>query len=320
MRWVKLGKTFDPTEHQLINGCKEFAQSPQTLVFDDFVRVYFSTRKKDLTNGKYLSHIAFVDMDKQLKNVLRMSQKPVIELGMTGSFDEHGIFPINVARWQGRIYAFTCGWTRRVSVSVDTGIGAAISEDGGETFTKLGTGPVLSSSLDEPFLVGDGFVLPEGDTLRMWYIYGTQWKRFSPDAEPDRTYKIGYASSKDGLHWAKEGRQLIEDAVSPDESQALPTVIFANGRYHMYFCFRQSFDFRKNPARGYRLGYAHSEDGRHWVRDDQAGGMDLSAAGWDSDMQCYPHIFSCDGEIYLLYNGNEFGRLGFGLAKLGSFQ
>ena len=33
-------------------------------------------------------------------------------------------------------------------------------------------------------------------------------------------------------------------------------------------------------------------------------------------MQCYPHVFECDGKVYLLYNGNEFGRHGFGLARL----
>jgi hypothetical protein len=27
-------------------------------------------------------------------------------------------------------------------------------------------------------------------------------------------------------------------------------------------------------------------------------------------------VFDCDGRIYLLYNGNEFGRYGFGLAEL----
>ena len=62
MKWRKLGRIFDPTRHQLPNGCVQFAQSPQTLMFDDFVRVYFSTRAIDPSNGKYLSHIAFVDI------------------------------------------------------------------------------------------------------------------------------------------------------------------------------------------------------------------------------------------------------------------
>ena len=52
MKWKKLGKIFDPTQHKLANNCVEFAQSPQTLVFDDFVRIYFSTRETDPKNGK----------------------------------------------------------------------------------------------------------------------------------------------------------------------------------------------------------------------------------------------------------------------------
>ena len=61
MKWKKLGKIFDPLNHKLANHCVEFAQSPQALVFDDFVRIYFSTREKD-PSGKFLSHIAFVEI------------------------------------------------------------------------------------------------------------------------------------------------------------------------------------------------------------------------------------------------------------------
>jgi hypothetical protein len=84
----------------------------------------------------------------------------------------------------------------------------------------------------------------------------------------------------------------------------------------MVFCYRQSFDFRSNSARGYRLGHAWSDDLSHWVRDDDSLGIDVSAEGWDSEMMCYPHLFECNGETYLLYNGNAFGRDGFGLAVL----
>jgi len=157
MKWKKLGKIFDPYEHSLANECFGFAQSPQTLVFDDRVRIYFSTRKKD-SNGKFLSHIAFVDFDRGLKNILRISNHTIIELGDLGTFDEHGIFPISPFKDGNRILAYTCGWSRRVSVSVETSIGLAFSSDSGETFQKHGDGPILTSSLKEPFLVGDGFV------------------------------------------------------------------------------------------------------------------------------------------------------------------
>ena len=317
MNWKKLGKIFDPTQHILPNNCVQFAQSPQALVFDDFVRIYFSTRSLDKSAGKYLSHIAFVDMQKNLRDVIRVSDKTVIPLGELGCFDEHGIFPMSVMRYGNVIYGYTCGWNRRVSVSVDTAIGLAISRDNGLTFQRIGNGPVLAASLHEPCLVGDGFVKVIGDVFHMWYIFGIGWKKFSMDTAPDRTYKIGHAVSSDGINWVKEeARQIIADRLVADESQALPTVIGINGRYHMFFCYRQSSDFRKNKDRGYRIGHAYSDDLANWVRDDEHPHLDITNGGWDSEMLCYPHVFECDGKTYLLYNGNEFGRYGFGLAVL----
>lgn len=316
MQWNKLGKIFDPAQHALPNGCTHYAQSPQALVFDDFVRIYFSTRALD-SNGKYLSHIAYVDMDKQLRQVLRVADHSVIPLGGLGCFDEHGIFPMNVMRHGDAIYAYTCGWNRRVSVSVDTAIGLALSHDGGRTFERQGAGPVLAASLHEPCLVGDGFVQVIAGVFHMWYIFGTGWKRFGDGAAPDRTYKIGHAVSADGVNWVKEeARQIIADRLGPDESQALPTVVEIDGRHHMFFCYRQSSDFRSNKQRGYRIGHAWSDDLRNWQRDDAQPALGIEDGAWDSDMQCYPHVFKCEGTVYLLYNGNEFGRGGFGLAAL----
>ncbi len=317
MKWTKLGNVFDPRKHVLPNGCREFAQSPQALVFDDFVRIYFSTRTRDAANQKYLSHIAFVDMDKTFRNVLRVSSDRVIALGELGCFDEHGIFPMNVVRDKDLVLAYTCGWSRRVSVSVDTSIGLAISHDNGVTFKKIGDGPILTSSLHEPFLVGDPFVRTINDEYHMWYIYGTSWlKQGDVDQEPDRVYKIGHAVSRDNRTWVRDGKPLIADKLNADECQALPTVIDHNGLYHMYFCYREARDFRRNRERGYRIGYAYSRDMKNWVRDDDNAGIDFSESGWDSDMMCYPNVFRCDGKIYMLYNGNEFGRFGFGLAVL----
>jgi len=317
MKLTKLGKIFDPTQHTLPNDCVQFAQSPQALVFDDFVRIYFSTRAVDKANGKYLSHIAFVDMRKNLREIIRVSEKTVIPLGGLGCFDEHGIFPMNVLRHGDRIYGYTCGWSRRVSVSVDTGIGLAVSHDDGLSFQRIGEGPVLGATLHEPCLVGDGFVKVIGGEFHMWYIFGTGWKRYAPDAPADRTYKIGHAVSKDGIHWVKEeARQIIRDRLGADESQALPTVVEIAGRHHMFFCYRESFDFRKTKDRGYRIGHAYSDDLSNWTRDDDNPLLEVSPGEWDSEMQCYPHAFECDGKFYLLYNGNEFGSDGFGLAEL----
>jgi hypothetical protein len=315
--WRKLGRIFDPTQHHLPNDCVQFAQSPQALVFDSFVRIYFSTRAVDKTNGKYLSHVAFVDFEKNLRDIIRVSDRAVIGLGALGCFDEHGIFPMNVIRHNGLVYGYTCGWSRRVSVSVDTAIGLAISHDDGLSFQRQGDGPVLAASMHEPCLVGDGFVKVIEGVFHMWYIFGTGWKRYDAQSPPDRTYKIGHATSTDGVQWEKEeARQIITDVLGQDESQALPTVIQSGDVHHMFFCYRQSYDFRSTKGRGYRIGHAQSTDLLNWTRDDANPLLDVTPGDWDSDMLCYPHAFECDGKVFLLYNGNEFGRYGFGLAEL----
>lgn len=316
MIWEKKGQLFDPTKYNLSNDCLEFAQSPQTLVFEKFVRIYFSTRSKDI-NGEYLSFISFIDMDKGFNKILNVSDKTVIKLGELGTFDEHGIFPINIFRDENRILAYTCGWNRRISVPVETSIGIAESFDNGNTFERLGNGPILSSSLNEPFLVGDGFVKKFNEVYYMWYIFGKKWKVKTDEEPVARVYKIGMATSIDGINWKKnEGQAIIQDVLNEDECQALPTVIKIKDKYHMYFCFREATDFRQNPSRSYKLGYAYSTDLINWTRDDKNSGINTSANSWDSDMMCYPHVFSVDDKIFLLYNGNEFGKYGFGLAEL----
>jgi sucrose-6-phosphate hydrolase SacC (GH32 family) len=123
--------------------------------------------------------------------------------------------------------------------------------------------------------------------------------------------------SADGIRWTKdEGKPIIASRLGTDECQALPTVIDIEGRQHMFFCYRQSSDFRKNRQRSYRIGHAYSDDLVGWTRDDESMTIEVSEGEWDSEMLCYPHVFECEGRIYMLYNGNEFGRYGFGLAVL----
>lgn len=317
MKWIKKGKIFDAADVGWDSGIKEYAQSPQAVVFDEFVRVYFSTRRRD-DDGMFLSEIAYADFDREdLTRLVNVSRARVIELGGLGCFDEHGIFPISPVRVDDRIFAYTCGWSRRVSVPVETSVGLAFSDDGGASFTKYGTGPILTSSLHEPYLVGDAFVQRHDGTFYMWYIFGAGWSAEEGEPSPARVYKIGQATSADGINWHRDdGHRIIADRLNPSECQALPTVMRIGERWHMYLCYRQATDFRTNPARGYRIGYAYSDDLHEWHRDDAKAGIDLSESGWDSEMMCYPNVFSVDGRGFMLYNGNEFGRWGFGLAVL----
>ncbi|AXI40696.1 hypothetical protein [Sulfitobacter sp. SK011] len=315
MQWRKLGHLFNPDEWDLGDEIIGFAQGPQALVFDDFIRVFFSTRKRS-QNGKFISTIRYADFDESFSRVLRVKKTDIISDGALGAFDEHGIFPMNILRVDDLVYGYTSGWSRKISVDIDMAIGLAISKDDGDSFERTGSGPVLAAGLHEPFLVGDAFVQRFASTYHMWYIFGTKWEKFTPEDPPDRVYKIAHATSRDGINWQRDGRQIITDRLNPDECQALPTVIEVNGRYLMLFCYREAHGFRTDSTRGYRIGAAWSDDLETWERDDMAAIESSAPGAWDSEMLCYPHMFRLMDTVYLLYNGNAFGREGFGIAVL----
>lgn len=313
-RWQKLGKLFDPSIHGNDTWMQEFAQAPSTLVFDDFVRVYFSTRPKPNSNRQYVSYSSFVDLDrKDLFKVLRVAQEPILSLGKLGTFDEFGTYPVSVVPHNDGFRAYYAGWTRCESVPFNVAIGVAESKEG-KVFDKLGDGPVLSYSPDEPFVLsGPKIRRFEGDpNWYLWYIAGREW--ILDNGKPEPIYLIRMATSTDGLNWKKESRNLIETKVE-HEAQASPDVFYKDGKYHMFYCYRYGKDYR-GKAQGYRIGYAHSDDMFNWVRDDENVGIDVSEEGWDAEMISYPHVFELDGEIYMMYLGNQVGKEGFGLAKL----
>jgi predicted GH43/DUF377 family glycosyl hydrolase len=312
--WKKLGLVFSPQTVSDRPWLKTFAQAPASLVFKDFVRVYFSCRPPADANGQYVSYSAYVDLDRgDLRKVLRVSEQPILSLGGLGEFDEFGTYPVSVIRHGDEVRAYYAGWTRCESVPFNVGIGYATSHDDGVTFQKHGNGPILPYTLDEPFVLSGPKIRRFNDTWYLFYIAGRCWKMV--DGRPEPVYKIRMATSQDGITWQQHNQDLIESRIEADEAQASPDVIYANGKYHLFFCYRYSADYR-GKANGYRIGYASSTNLTDWIRDDSKVGIDVATEGWDSEMISYPHVLSLDGKTYLFYLGNQVGRDGFGLAKL----
>jgi len=312
--WRKLGKVFTPQSIAGRPWLTEFAQAPATLLFDDVVRVYFSCRPAPDAAGQYVSYSAYVDLDRRdLFSIRNVSDQPILSLGGIGEFDEFGTYPVSVIRAGDEVRAYYAGWTRCESVPFNVAIGAATSHDGGKSFVKLGPGPILSYSPEEPFVLSGPKVRRFNDTWYLWYIAGRKWKVV--EGRPEPVYKIRMATSADGLTWNKLNRDLIDSRIEVDEAQASPDVYHAGGKYHMFFAYRYSSGFR-SKENGYRIGYASSVNLIDWHRDDDKCGIGVSEEGWDAEMVSYPHVFDVDGRIYMAYLGNQVGRHGFGLAVL----
>ena len=312
--WKKLGKVFDPREVQGRSWLHEFAQAPSVLVFDKFIRVYFACRPKPDENGQYVSYSAYVDLNrKDLFEIIDVAQNPILELGKRGTFDEFGTYPASVIRDGENIIAYYGGWTRCESVPFNVAIGMATSNDNGVTFKKAGDGPILSYSVNEPFILSGPKIRKFNNRWHLFYIAGSKW--IANDGKPEPVYKIRMATSDDGVNWIKEDKDLIENKIEENEAQASPDVFFYNNKYHMFFCYRYSLNFR-GKEQGYRIGYASSDDLVNWKRDDTKACIDVSQEGWDNEMISYPHVFELDGNVYMFYLGNHVGRYGFGLAQL----
>jgi predicted GH43/DUF377 family glycosyl hydrolase len=315
-KWKKLGKIFDPKDLPSESWMHEFAQSPSVVIGDTAVRVYFCSRPRPDPDGQYRSQIGYVDLDRRdPRKVVRVCERPVLSLGKHGTFDEFGTYPVSVIRNGDEIRAYYAGWARCESVPFNAAIGVAVSRDAGETFVRLGEGPVLSYTPDEPFLLGSPRIRRFGGRWQLWYVAGREWRLI--DGKPEPIYKIRMATSDDGIDWTKEGRDLIPDKLGEHECQACPDVTWRNGRYHMFFSYRDIRNYKGREG-GYRIGYALSTDMLRWRRDDDLVDIGLSETGWDSEMVNYPHLFELDGTTYMLYQGNAMGRSGFGLAMLQS--
>jgi len=314
-KWKKLGQVFNPANIKNKSWMHEYAQAPSVLIFDTYVRVYFSCRPKPDERGQYVSYSAYVDVNRNnFFEILNVSKEPILKLGELGTFDEFGTYPVSVIWNDDKICVYYTGHTRCESVPFNTAIGLAISSNNGETFDKIGSGPVLSYTLNEPFTLSGPKIRKFNNVWYLWYIAGMKW--IVTDDKPELIYRIRMASSHNGIDWIKLDKNIIEDKLGQNEVQASPDVFFYEGLYHMFFCYMQTPDFRKNKDKTYRIGYAFSADLVNWTRDDSKAGIDISEEGWDSEMVAYPHVFELDGNIYMLYLGNQVGKHGFGLAQL----
>ena len=143
----------------------------------------------------------------------------------------------------------------------------------------------------------------------MYYLSCIKWEIVNQ--KYNHQYHIKMASSNDGINWNREGRVVIDFEHKNEYAISVPRVLLIHGKYRMWYSYRGS---SLNDT--YRIGYAESDNALDWIRKDDQVGIDVSKDGWDSEMICYPYIFEYKTDYYMLYNGNEYGKSGFGIAKM----
>jgi hypothetical protein len=260
-------------------------------------RIYFGCRDR-----QNRTHIGFVDVELHPEvRVLRIADEPVVAPGPLGAFDDSGTSMGWLTQVGEATYLYYLGWNLGVTVPWRNSIGLAVRARPSEPFVKHSPAPLLDRCAVDPFTLSYPCVLRDGQRWKMWYGSNLRWGRH----ETDMDHVIKYAESADGLHWERNG--VIALDLQPPEEYALcrPCVVKEGSLYRMWYCHRGA---------SYRIGYAESEDGVRWRRCHDQAGIDVSPSGWDAEMVAYPFVFAHRGQRNVLYNGNGYGRTGFGLA------
>ena len=276
--------------------------------------IYFTSRPPRLPDGNYVSYVLRVEVEyigEGAFHINSLPQEPLLKLGDYGSFDETGTMPCSVIDRNdlNEVWLYYVGWSNKRSVPFDCAIGLAISKDNGQTFNKYSEGPILGQNKNDKFLIGCPRVYFFNSKWYLFYISGVSWES-DANGKREAHYRLKCAISNNGIDWETNNMFIIEEKFDI-ESQTCPSVFFKDGLYHMFFTYRYTTDFR-NPDRGYRIGYAFSNDLINWQRRDDLANFDVSDFGTiDNEMVCYPNINLISEEWIMLYCGNEFGKYGF---------
>lgn len=298
MKWKKSGQIFCPNENY--SWMHSYASYPWAAILDrDIIKCYFSCRDK--YNRSSIGYVIF-DINKP-QVILDISPNPVLSKGETGTFDDSGVSFSCMVNINHKNYLYYLGWNILTTVPWKNTIGLAIEDEDGN-FKRYSKAPVLGIHHIDPFTLTYPFVMYDEGIYKMWYGTSLFW---GPKVE-DTIHIIRYATSENGIDWQRQNIDCIKPEHTGEFAIVKPFVIKENNLYRMWYSYR--------IGNAYKMGYAESITGTEWKRKDYEVGIFPSETGWDADMVCYPFVFDHNNERYMLYNGNGYGKTGFGLAKL----
>lgn len=303
MCWEKKGLIYKPP----FDGSwkDNSALTPTAIQIEDSViRVYASFRDQ---SG--VGRIGYVDVDADNpKDIIGVSEEPVLDIGSPGMFDDNGMILGDLVHVDDNLYMYYVGFQIVSKVKFLAYSGLAISRDGGNSFDRFSSTPVMDRCEEAKYIRAIHSVRYENGRFRVWYATGNGWENINGISYPQ--YDINYIESDDGISFGF-GKKVIQNNEQNGEYRiGRPRVYRLGDRYIM------NFTYGTKDGR-YVAGQAVSSDGHVWTRDDSGIGIAPSVSGWDSKHLSYPCVIQTNqGRVFMFYNGNDMGVDGFGYAEL----
>lgn len=299
--WRKKGLIFEPGRDDFSYGSHPCA----IHIEGDHYVVAFTRRDSRQRSHIFLCKAIVSDGRVELLD----TPKPALWPGEPCHFDCDGVISVCFVKHGGVIYLYYVGWQNLPEGLWICDTGRVKLDEGELTLTREFQGPVLGRDKSNPLFAAATAFHVSGDLWQTWYNSGIRWEKTAQGWK--HHYGIHYAHSHNGVDWICHPGMCLPFADEYEYAFGRPSVIHREGTYFMWYAHRAT-----RTTDTYRIGFASSKDGRHWERNDPLSGIDVSPTGWDSEMICYPCVFEHCGRMYMLYNGNGYGKTGFGLAVM----
>ncbi|MCK9337372.1 MAG: hypothetical protein M0P43_06045 [Arcobacteraceae bacterium] len=302
MKWEKKGLIYKPPFDGSWKDNSALTPTP-FLLTEDIIRIYASFRD---TNG--IGRIGFVDVDANNPSIiLRISEKPVLDIGQDGMFDDNGVILGDLIKIDNMVYMYYIGFQLVKKAKFLAYTGLAISNDSGETFVRKSVTPILDRLDNATLFNAVHTIMYENNIFKAWCGAGSAWQKINDIDYP--SYIVQYYESSDGINFNTQGYKKCITFIENEYRIGRPRVYKDNNKYKMFYTY--------GTVEGkYEMGYAESNDGVNWNRLDSEIGITLSQDGWDSKSISYGVPIVIKDKVYMFYNGNEMGKEGFGYAEL----
>lgn len=308
MLWQKKGRIFEPQGQTSWMKKYGILPTPYYIEEKNIIRIFFGTSAED-----NICKITYLDVNADNPSeILYLHKDPLISEGEEGLFDEHGLNPSQVIKINHQLYLFYIGYQRLTSVPYLLFCSYAQLDDNLSKVIKRKKTPILDRTEDEPFIRSAITIVKNNNKYLFWYVSAYKWEMMNTNIFQNKklpNYHIKFGKTSNFIDFEIYPDPVIYPLNKNEFGFGRPWCIKDNDKYKMWYSLR-----RRHIS--YRIGYAESTDGIHWIRKDNEVGIDVSESGWDSEMICYPAVIQVKDKTYMFYNGNNNGATGFGYAEL----
>ena len=289
----------DPSTLSFEGKALNYASNPLIIkVSEELSRLFFNSRDENNRSSIYSIDLLGEDFI-----IISESIRLQHAFGNSSSFYSHGISLGNTFELGKKNYISVMGWKINPGEHWSGRIGK-VEVDSKGNLMRMDEKVWFDLDEEDPISLSYPAIYQEGTSLSMWYGSTVTWD----SGNGEMLHILKEKRSKDGTNF------ISSNSVIPfkmDQAQAFsrPSIVKYNNRNLMAYSYRGSND-------KYKIGFVWLDD---FSTATQVGGIPAflpSREYWENEMVEYPSLFVRNKKLFMLYNGNDYGKTGIGITEI----